>query len=117
MRVPDGSSFRTGAKLTHPWWKIQGRWFAESERECVIGQGLAARLRRVAVLRLSGTLIAACQCIDEFGMDGEPPGPSIPLVVTVIVSTGDAEDNAVLVSAALAQEMAGQPGKFRQPVR
>ena len=38
----------------------------------------------------------------------------IPLLVTGIVSTGDAEDNAILVPLSVAQAISGHPGKFRQ---
>jgi putative ABC transport system permease protein len=111
VSVPDGSSFRTGAKLTHPWWKIQGRWFREGERECVLGEGLAARLSAG-----NGPIIGKkIQLENTENLDATTAAltPSIPLVVTGIVSTGDAEDNAVLVSLPLAQELARQPGKFR----
>src|ERR1700691_1293100 len=50
--VPDGSKFLTGAKFTHPWWRIEGRWFADDAKECVIGTGLASRLSTAG---LSGT--------------------------------------------------------------
>jgi putative ABC transport system permease protein len=39
---------------------------------------------------------------------------AIPLVVTGIVSTGDAEDNAILVPLSVAQAMSGHAGRFRQ---
>ena len=43
----------------------------------------------------------------------------MPLVVTGILSTGDAnaEDNAVLVPLAIAQKLSGHPGQFRQSFR
>ena len=39
---------------------------------------------------------------------------AISLVVTGIVSTGDAEDNAILVPLSVAQAMSGHAGRFRQ---
>jgi len=27
--VPDGTRFATGLRATHPWWHIDGRWFAD----------------------------------------------------------------------------------------
>src|SRR5579864_4352383 len=30
LAVPDGTRFQTGASSTHPWWKIQGRWFSDN---------------------------------------------------------------------------------------
>src|ERR1700735_2563406 len=41
--VPDGTTFTTGASFTHPWWKVQGRWFGDNAHECVIGAALAAK--------------------------------------------------------------------------
>src|SRR5580704_14326576 len=42
VAVPDGTKFKTGTSATHPWWKIQGRWFRDDANECVVGAGLAA---------------------------------------------------------------------------
>src|SRR6185437_535964 len=36
-------TFTTGAVATHPWWKVQGRWFDEQSHECLIGTELAQR--------------------------------------------------------------------------
>lgn len=110
VSVPDGSSFRTGAKLTHPWWKIQGRWFADGSRECVLGEGLAARISAGGGPIIGTTIQLPAK--DE-PVESGFLRPLIPLVVTGIVSTGGAEDNAVLVPLPLAQELAGKPGKFR----
>ncbi len=44
VAVPDGSVFRTGLRITHPYWKINGRWFADNSNECVVGVALASRL-------------------------------------------------------------------------
>ena len=41
--VPDGTAFKTGASVTHPWWKIQGRWFQDGAQEAVVGEALAAK--------------------------------------------------------------------------
>ena len=41
--VPDGTTFKTGASVTHPWWKIQGRWFQDGAKEAVVGAALAAK--------------------------------------------------------------------------
>src|SRR5271169_610700 len=82
VSVPDGSSFRTGAKLTHPWWKIQGRWFREGERECVVGEGLAARLS-VGSGPIIGKKIQLENTENLEAATGAMP-PAIPLVVTGI---------------------------------
>src|SRR5713101_4327222 len=38
VAVPDGSSYVTGIEETDPWWQIEGNWFNEGARECVVGR-------------------------------------------------------------------------------
>ncbi|MDE3108971.1 MAG: ABC transporter permease [Acidobacteriota bacterium] len=105
--VPDGSAFQTGVRSTHPWWKVQGRWFDDDAKECVIGATLAANYP-------GG--IAPGQSIEIAGRAeaGGAPAHPITLAVTGIVATGGAEDNAVLAPLALAQQLAGHSGQFRE---
>jgi len=37
ITLSDGSVFTTGIDRTNSWWKVDGRWFAEGKRECVVG--------------------------------------------------------------------------------
>jgi putative ABC transport system permease protein len=111
VAVPDGSTYRTGASRTNPWWTIRGRWFAENAQECVIGQALAARLVSSGIA-IGGDIKLSLPNALTYGMNGEPL--PVTLKVVGVVSTGDAEDNAVLVPLGIAQEMAGKPGKFRR---
>jgi putative ABC transport system permease protein len=105
--VPDGTTFKTGVRSTHPWWKIQGRWFDGDAKECVVGATLAAHIP-------GG--ITPGQTIDVAPSASGPGGAaqSIPLTVTGIVSTGGAEDNAVLAPLSVAQQFSGHPGQFRE---
>jgi putative ABC transport system permease protein len=103
--VPDGTIFKTGISVTHPWWRIQGRWFHDSPDECVVGAALAAKYPTAMAV---GKSIHLAQ--KEISGYIRPP-----LLVTGIVSTGDAEeDNAILVSLPVAQEISNHPGQFRQ---
>jgi putative ABC transport system permease protein len=106
VSVPDGTSFHTGARLTHPWWRIQGRWFRDGSDEAVVGANFAANYPggitpgesiEVSVQNLGHTQVR-----------------ELPLLVTGIVSTGDAEDEAVLVPLSIAQSLSGHRGEFRQ---
>jgi len=102
VSVPDGTTFKTGVSLTHPWWKIQGQWFRDDAKECVVGANLAAKYPGIAIgktLNVSPSQTAKAQ---------------FPLIVTGIISTGDAEDNAVLVPLSVAQDISNHPGQFRQ---
>lgn len=101
--VPDRTKFKTGLSVTHPWWKIQGRWFRDGAKECVVGANLAAKHPEIfAVGSTLGVLRNTLSSVVT------------PLVVTGIVSTGDADDNAVLVPLSVAQDIANRPGRFRQ---
>jgi putative ABC transport system permease protein len=100
--VPDGSTFKTGVSITHPWWKISGRWFNDGADECVMGMAFAASHPEVAV---GQTVYVA---------EDEISSSLTPLVVTGIVSTGDAEDKGILVPLSVAQKISGHAGEFRQ---
>ena len=104
--VPDGTKFKTGASVTHPWWKIEGRWFGDGANECVVGEAFA---------RAHFNSPTVGQTLRVF-----PAGPSmgivkaLPLAVTGIVSTGGAEDQGILVPLNVAQSITNRPGAFRQ---
>lgn len=104
--VPDGTQFKTGAATTHPWWKIQGRWFADGANECVVGSTLAATYP--GGLAIGKTIDVSAQN----GSSGQTESRS--LVVVGIVSTGDSEDNALLTPLSVAQNLSGHPGQIRR---
>ncbi|MGA7839619.1 MAG: ABC transporter permease, partial [Candidatus Acidiferrales bacterium] len=85
------------------WWKVQGRWFRDDSEECVVGLSVAGKYP--AAFSLGKTIHVT---------GGGVSGAGRSLVVTGIISTGDAEDNAVLVPLSVAQEMSNHPGKFRE---
>jgi len=100
--VPDGTIFKTGVSVTHPWWKIDGRWFRDDGDECVVGATLAAKFP--GTIKLGSVLNVA---------QSEDSGSKRSLVVTGIVSTGDAQDNAILVPLSVAQNLSNRPRQFR----
>ena len=100
--VPDGTTFKTGLSITHPWWKIAGRWFQDGSAECVVGAALASK--HPAEFKIGNTLNVAKNNSSEI---------STPLTITGIVSAGGAEDNSVLVPLSVAQNLSGHPGEFR----
>jgi putative ABC transport system permease protein len=138
--VPDGTTFKTGVGVTHPWWKIRGKWFRENENECVVGEAFArtypGSISIGQTIFLKSTAPAVAK--DSF-MVGKPiPGGGYSLStktapessalhtagaiaekistmrVVGIVSTGDAEDQAVFVTLSFAQGISAHLGKFRQ---
>lgn len=98
--VGDGEVFETGAQSTHPWWRLDGggRWFVDDAHECVVG----ATLARNHGVRVGDTLGVAAN------------SKAMNLVITGILSTGGPEDDGIIAPLAIAQELAGQPGKFRR---
>jgi putative ABC transport system permease protein len=106
--VPDGSTFKTGLRATHPWWKIEGRWFADGANECVLGSALAQTMPGVK----PGQTIYVRDRRSRAAADAKPD--AIPLLVTGIVSADDAEDEGILVPLSLAQKISGHAGEFRQ---
>jgi putative ABC transport system permease protein len=102
LPVPDGTKFNTGLSVTHPWWKIQGAWFQGDTKTAVVGAALAANHPEFA----PGKEISLA-----------PPSSttnSVSLRITGIVSTGGAEDHAVLVPLSIAQQLSGHSGQVRQ---
>ena len=105
--MPDGTKFETGLRLTHPWWAIRGRWFSDGAHECVVGAALAKSF--------PGGISPGATLRVQLANGGSPAAAQeIPLLVTGIVTTGDVGDNSIVAPLALAQELSGHPGQFRQ---
>jgi putative ABC transport system permease protein len=96
--LADGTTIVTGASATHTWWQIRGRWFTDNSSQCVVGTSLAERKG----ISIGDTLIL------------NAAGRAAPVTVTGIVTTGGAEDNAILSPLTFAQALADKPGAFRQ---
>ncbi|HTS11574.1 MAG TPA: ABC transporter permease [Candidatus Limnocylindrales bacterium] len=107
--VPDGTQFKTGAASTHPWWTVRGRWFSEGADECLVGEALARTFP-------GGLTIGQTIDLDPLQAASALDGAAKPerLTVTGIVSTGGAEDNAIITPLSIAQRLSNHPGQFRQ---
>jgi putative ABC transport system permease protein len=101
--VPDGTTFVTGLKSTHPSWQIRGGWFHDDAAEAVVGATLAAKNPDAFAI---GKTVSIGQNTGSGNLG--------PLLVTGIVSTGGDEDNAILVPLSVAEKLANRPGEFRQ---
>jgi len=132
--IEDGSTFITGASLTHPWWKIRGQWFADTAPANEFGHGVARPSRQALAVPnrasqtepLASTADFSSQCVAGVSLAGKygisigdilnlsAGGRSAAALVTGIVTTGDSQDNALLCPLSLAQYLAGKPGQFRQ---
>jgi putative ABC transport system permease protein len=112
-------NFTTGVKITHPWWKVEGKcgdgrtngtgvparpgegnksgdcgWPDDNSQSLLIGERLAAKLAK----KPGDTL--------------EVSGRSLP--ISGILSTGAAEDDQVVAPLALAQDLLAKPGAVRR---
>jgi putative ABC transport system permease protein len=105
--VPDGTRFKTGLSVTHPWWKVQGQWFHDDAQECVVGETLARTYP-------GGILPGQTIQVQPFHVDPGGLSRAWPLTVVGIVSTGGVEDKAVIVPLSVAQSFSHHPGEFRQ---
>jgi putative ABC transport system permease protein len=104
VSVPDGTTFNTGVERTNPSWQIRGRWFDDGAYQAVVGSKLAAQ---------DPETFAVGKVIDLARRYGTS-NFLMPVTITGIVSTGDAEDNAVLVPLSIAQQLSNHLGEFRQ---
>jgi putative ABC transport system permease protein len=87
-------SFTTGVRTTHPWWKVDGAWPSDESQDVLLGERLARRWSRGA-----GDLL-------EIG--GQPHR------VAGVLSTGSAEDDAIVAPLGLAQQILSKPGAVRR---
>jgi len=122
IHLEDGSDFTTGIEKTNPWFRIEGRWFADGTNrfqrvnvnssghtyvvappECVAGRKLAQRLN----LRIGQELlvnVAPQEKIEKYER----------CRIVGVLSTGGAEDDALLMPLGAVQEFAGKPDQYRK---
>ncbi len=105
VAVPDGTTYRTGVLETHPWWKVEGAWFSEEEvntgpgpRDVVVGASLASR----AGIR-PGDAVQV-----------QVAGKVMEARVSGILTSGGAEDEAIVAPLAEVQELTGHRGEYRR---
>jgi putative ABC transport system permease protein len=104
LALEDGSAYSTGIDKTNGWWKVDGRWFDETKRECVVGSKAAARLH----LHIG----------DEISVNVPDPSKMVQLytsfVVTGILYTGAEEDEAIVTSLSRAQDVSRLGRQYRK---
>jgi putative ABC transport system permease protein len=101
--LPEGAIFTTGIDKTNAWWTVDGRWFNESQSECVVGSRAASRLN----LHVG----------DKIGVNVPDPSKMVQVItsfaVTGILQTGGEEDDAIVAPLPVAQQIARKPGQYR----
>ena len=98
--IPDGTTYETGISKTNPWWHVEGKWFADDARQCVVGASFAKQ---------HGLRIG-----DLIRMSSGQTSTAIPLQIVGILSTGGLEEDAIVAPIKTAQELAGKPGMYRR---
>ncbi len=74
--LPEGGEFQTGIAKTNPWWQINGRWFSDDAKECVVGTAFARKNH----IKIGDSISLAAGDVTKI--------PS-PLKVTAVLSSGD----------------------------
>lgn len=87
-------SFVTGVRVTDPWWKVNGAWPSDNSGDVLLGERLAAKLGRKAGDR-----------IEINGAEHRVSG---------ILSTGSTEDDQIVASLPLAQQILGRSDVVRR---
>ncbi|WP_316977011.1 ABC transporter permease [Shumkonia mesophila] len=99
LPLPDDDTYRTGVTATNAFWAIEGAWPDDTKpEEVLLGRSLARALNLApgATLRVHGA-----------------DGGWIGLHVTGLLSTGGAEDDAIVAPLALAQRLTGLSGRVQ----
>jgi len=102
VSLPNGGTFSTGVVKSNPWWRIEGRWFSENSKECVVGIEFAKK---------NGIKVGDFLSISIGGYVTKIPAPE---KVTGILSSGGPEDDAVIVSLSRAQILAAKRSQYRK---
>jgi putative ABC transport system permease protein len=101
VSLSGGGAFSTGVTKTNPWWRIDGRWFSENSKECVVGIEFATK---------NGVKVGDFLSIAT----GEVTKIPAPEKVTGILSSGGPEDDAVIVPLSRAQILVDKLGQYRK---
>jgi putative ABC transport system permease protein len=117
VHTPDGATFITGIEKTNPWWHVDGRWFVEEAKECVVGQQLAQRLGAKIgdTISLRGREIAPRNAtqLDDGRLNLSIRG-NTSFVISGLLATGGSEENAVVIPLNAAQQLVDNPAEYRK---
>jgi putative ABC transport system permease protein len=101
--IPDGTTYETGVSKTNPWWHVEGKWFNDSSRQCVVGSAFAKRF---------GLLKGDYLSVMARPGNGHVIGLSLEIVG--ILNTGGSEDEGIVASLDTAQTLLDRPGQYRR---
>jgi len=98
--VAGDGEFHTGMKVINPYWQVQGAWPGDDSSGILAGVALARELN----LKVGDTVKVA--------IAGEAPREG-SFVVRGLLTTGGAEESALVAPLAQVQMLAGLPGKVQ----
>lgn len=99
--LPEGGEFHTGVAKTNPWWHIEGQWFSDDAKECVVGTVFAQKNH----IKVGDPISLAV---------GHVTGISGALKITGILNSGGPEDESIIVPLSYAQALSEKAGQYRK---
>ncbi|MHB1126711.1 MAG: ABC transporter permease [Bacillota bacterium] len=100
VKSPTGEEITTGTRMIKPWWEVNGKWPSDGDLSTVmVGVNLAGQL--------------GIRPGDQLPMDFTTPDGVRREILSVqgIVSTGGEEDDKVIATMELVQDVLGRPGQ------
>lgn len=101
--IPDGTTYETGISKTNPWWHVEGSWFNDNSKQCVVGSAFAKRFG-----------LTDGDQLHVFSRPGNGQAIGLSLDIVGILNTGGPEDNGIVAPLGVAQELAEKPGQYRR---
>ncbi len=109
LSLADGTQFVTGVEKANPWWRIEGTWFRDGKRGCVVGRNLARTLH----LQTGDIFFVHADSGQNHGALSELYKGKTVLPVVGILDAGGPEDDAVVLPLETVQAIAAKPGQYR----
>ncbi len=107
--VPDGTTFTTGVLTTHPWWKVEGAWFADAS-----GGAAGAGLNAPVDAMIGASLASRAGIRPGDVVMVRASGHEIRVRASGILTSGGPEDQEIVAPLAFVQELTGHPGEYRR---
>jgi putative ABC transport system permease protein len=100
VKISDGTAFVTGIEKTNPWWHVEGNWFRENSRQCIVGTAFSKKF--------------AVKVGDDLNVSAGDHTRGSVLKVVGLLSSGGPEDGSVIAPLSVAQQFADKPGRYRK---
>lgn len=98
--LPSDEDYRTGTRLTHPFWEVEGAWPDDGSLDQALVGAALAEAHGISI----GDRIT-------IGLTQEGQTRGADLMITGIVTTGESEDDGLIAPMAMVQELSGLTGK------